>query len=148
MAHAVLSFNEQIERIGEVAAVMIIGMLLWAIEWRHVQWWFVPLLLLIIRPVAVAVGLAGSHTSPSQRGLACTVCRSRRSCICMNDRKAAKSLGVAGDVTLRFYCRSVMRRDASSTAQTWCRPIDAAPSASALSRAIGRGLSFVSTRAA
>jgi hypothetical protein len=33
MAHAVLGFNEQIERIGEVAAVMIIGMLLWAIEW-------------------------------------------------------------------------------------------------------------------
>ena len=69
MALAVLSFNEQIERIGEVAAVMIIGMLLWAIEWRHVQWWFVPLLLLIIRPVAVAVGLVGSQTSPSQRAL-------------------------------------------------------------------------------
>jgi sodium/hydrogen antiporter len=69
MAHAVLSFNEQIERIGEVAAVMIIGMLLWAIEWRHVQWWFVPLLLLIIRPVAVAVGLVGSQTSASQRAL-------------------------------------------------------------------------------
>ena len=69
MAHAVLSFNEQIERIGEVAVVMIIGMLLWAVEWRHVPWWFVPLLLLIIRPLAVAFGLAGSQTSPHQRAL-------------------------------------------------------------------------------
>ena len=34
MAHAMLAFNEQIERIGEVAAVMAVGMLLWAVEWR------------------------------------------------------------------------------------------------------------------
>lgn len=69
MAHAMLSFNEQMERIGEVAAVMVIGMLLWAVEWRHVDWWFVPLLLLLIRPLSVAVGLAGSRTSRSQRAL-------------------------------------------------------------------------------
>ena len=29
-----LRFNEQIERIGEVAIVLLIGMLLWAVEWR------------------------------------------------------------------------------------------------------------------
>ena len=69
MAHAMLSFNEQIERIGEVAAVMLIGMMLWAVEWRHVQWPFVLLLLLVIRPIAVAIGLAGSQTSLSQRAL-------------------------------------------------------------------------------
>jgi sodium/hydrogen antiporter len=69
MAHAMLSFNEQIERIGEVAAVVAIGMLLWAVAWRDVSWLFVALLLVVIRPLSVAIGLVGSRTSASQRGL-------------------------------------------------------------------------------
>jgi NhaP-type Na+/H+ or K+/H+ antiporter len=69
MAHAVLSFNDQIERIGEVAAVVAIGMLLWAVEWHHASWAFVAVLLLVIRPLAVAIGLRGSRTSTSQRVL-------------------------------------------------------------------------------
>jgi NhaP-type Na+/H+ or K+/H+ antiporter len=69
MAHAMLSFNEQIERIGEVAAVVAIGMLLWAVEWRDVSWGFVAALLLFIRPVSVAVGMARSKTSVPQRAL-------------------------------------------------------------------------------
>ena len=69
MAHAVLAFNEQVERIGEVVAVVAIGMLLWAVEWRLASWGFVAALLLVIRPVAVAVGLFRSRTSASQRSL-------------------------------------------------------------------------------
>ncbi|MCE9658207.1 MAG: cation:proton antiporter [Burkholderiales bacterium] len=69
MAHAMLAFNEQIERIGEVAAVMAVGMLLWAVEWRLASWGFIAALLLVIRPVSVAVGLFRSRTSGSQRGL-------------------------------------------------------------------------------
>jgi NhaP-type Na+/H+ or K+/H+ antiporter len=69
MAHAVLSFNEQIERIGEVAGVLMIGMLLWAVEWQHAAWWFAPLLLLLIRPLSVTIGLAHSKTSRTQRAL-------------------------------------------------------------------------------
>jgi NhaP-type Na+/H+ or K+/H+ antiporter len=69
MAHAMLSFNAQIERIAEVIAVVAVGALLWAIEWRHVSWGFVVLLLLLIRPLAVLFGLARSRTSASQRGL-------------------------------------------------------------------------------
>ena len=41
MAHAMLGFNEQIERIGEVVAVIAVGMLLWAVEWRLASWGFV-----------------------------------------------------------------------------------------------------------
>jgi len=67
MAHAVLSFNEQLERVGEVVAVIVIGMLLWAVEWERVRWDFVVLLLLFIRPLSAAIGLAGSRTSRSQR---------------------------------------------------------------------------------
>ena len=69
MAHAVLSFNEQIERIGEVAAVVAIGMLLWAVQWHLASWLFVAAMLVLVRPVSVALGLARSKTSLSQRGL-------------------------------------------------------------------------------
>ncbi len=69
MAHAMLSFNEQLERIGEVAMVILIGALLWAVDWTLVRWWFVPLLFVVIRPVAVLIGLAGSSTSKSQKKL-------------------------------------------------------------------------------
>ena len=69
MAQAVLGFNEQLERIGEVMVVIAIGALLWAVEWQHVVWWFVALLLLVIRPASVALGLAGSSASTAQRTL-------------------------------------------------------------------------------
>ncbi|HEY2189869.1 MAG TPA: cation:proton antiporter [Caldimonas sp.] len=69
MAHAVLSFNEQIERIAEVVAVIAVGTLLWAVDWSRASWWFVAVLLLVIRPVSALAGLAGSQTSPAQRAL-------------------------------------------------------------------------------
>ena len=69
MAHAMLSFNEQIERIGEVVAVIAVGTLLWSVEWDRVSWPFVALLLIVIRPVSVLVGMARSKTSRSQRAL-------------------------------------------------------------------------------
>jgi sodium/hydrogen antiporter len=69
MAQAVLTFNEQVERIGEVAVVITIGALLWAVKWEHASLWFVAALLLVIRPISVAVGLWGSRTSRTQRRL-------------------------------------------------------------------------------
>ncbi len=69
MAQAVLGFNEQIERLGEVTVVITIGALLWSVKWQNAVWWLVPLLLLVIRPLAVALGLLGSYSSTGQRGL-------------------------------------------------------------------------------
>jgi NhaP-type Na+/H+ or K+/H+ antiporter len=69
MAQAVLGFNQQIERIGEVAVVITIGALLWSVRWHDAAWWFVPLLLLLIRPAAVAIGLMGTPSSSNQRWL-------------------------------------------------------------------------------
>jgi NhaP-type Na+/H+ or K+/H+ antiporter len=69
MVHAVLGFNEQLERIGEVTVVIAIGALLWAVDWHDAVWWFVPLLLLVIRPLSVALGLSGSAASGNQRML-------------------------------------------------------------------------------
>lgn len=60
MAEAVLHFNEQLERIGELVVVVLIGAML---SWSDIPpsaLWFVPLLLLVIRPVSVFVGLAGA----------------------------------------------------------------------------------------
>jgi NhaP-type Na+/H+ or K+/H+ antiporter len=69
MAGAVLGFNERMERIGEVAVVVLLGSMLSPGLLAPPATWFVPLLLLVIRPVAVAVGLAGSRTSRTQRVL-------------------------------------------------------------------------------
>jgi NhaP-type Na+/H+ or K+/H+ antiporter len=69
MAQAVLGFNQQAERIGEVAIVIAIGALLWAVEWQPAALWFVPLLLLVIRPFSVHLGLAGTAAAPRQRWL-------------------------------------------------------------------------------
>jgi sodium/hydrogen antiporter len=70
MAHAVLSFNDQVDRIGEMAGVVMLGMLLWAVPWVPAAWWFVPIVLLLVRPLSVAIGLKGSRrTSALQRRL-------------------------------------------------------------------------------
>jgi NhaP-type Na+/H+ or K+/H+ antiporter len=71
MAKAVLGFNEQLERIGEVAMVVLLGAILVPLlpDVPAAALWFVPLLFLVIRPIAVLVGLLGSATGPVQRGL-------------------------------------------------------------------------------
>ncbi len=69
MAQAVLGFNQQVERIGELAVVITIGALLWSVRWHEAVWWFVPLLLLLIRPVSVGLGLLRSPSSSHQRWL-------------------------------------------------------------------------------
>lgn len=69
MAQAVLGFNEQLDRIGEVAMVITIGAMLWAVKWHSAALWLVPLLLLVVRPVSVALGLAHSSATSGQRWL-------------------------------------------------------------------------------
>lgn len=67
MAQTVLGFNEQLERIGEVLMVLLLGAL---ISTHYLAWealWFVPLLFLVIRPVAVGTGLVGARLSGLQR---------------------------------------------------------------------------------
>ncbi len=53
MAGAVLSFNEQLDRICELGLVILVGSLLSA-HFQPAAWWFAPLLFLVIRPIAVA----------------------------------------------------------------------------------------------
>ena len=65
----VQGFNEQLERIAEVAIVLTIGGML-AYTYLHTSAvWFVPVLLLVVRPVSVWVGLLGAPVSRDQRVL-------------------------------------------------------------------------------
>jgi NhaP-type Na+/H+ or K+/H+ antiporter len=69
MTRQVLRFNEHVERIGEVAVVLVLGSLLSVALLRSVEWWFVPVLFLAVRPAAVWLGLAGSGVGGGERRL-------------------------------------------------------------------------------
>lgn len=61
MAQAVLGFNEQVERIFEVGVVLLVGGML---SWRFLPpeaLWFIPVLFLVVRPLAVFTALAGAR---------------------------------------------------------------------------------------
>ncbi|WP_439627760.1 cation:proton antiporter [Gemmata sp.] len=66
LARQVLRFNEQVERIGEVAVVLVLGSLLSLSALAPAGWWFAPLVFLAVRPVAVWIGLVGSGVTGHQ----------------------------------------------------------------------------------
>ena len=69
MASAVLGFAEQLERIGAVALVVLIGGMLTYADLSLNAFLFVGALLFVIRPIAVFVGLLGSASTGLQREL-------------------------------------------------------------------------------
>ncbi|MBC7608139.1 MAG: cation:proton antiporter [Polaromonas sp.] len=69
MMRAVQRFNSQLESFAEVAIVLAVGVLLSSVKFRTEVLWFVPLLFLVIRPLAVGAGLLGTPVTRSQRRL-------------------------------------------------------------------------------
>jgi NhaP-type Na+/H+ or K+/H+ antiporter len=67
MVQSVMAFNEQIEHVLEVALVLVVGTMLAPPYLDAANAWFVPLLLLVIRPAAVLMGLLGRAVEQSQR---------------------------------------------------------------------------------
>jgi NhaP-type Na+/H+ or K+/H+ antiporter len=67
MTQAVRGFNEQLERIVEVAIVMIVGAMLTLIVLPGNAIAYLVLLFLVVRPVAVMLGLAGLNMPRDQR---------------------------------------------------------------------------------
>lgn len=67
LAWAVLTFNEQLERLLEVATVLLLGGMLVTGYLPMQSLYLVPLLLLVIRPVAVYLGLLGSNVQRQHR---------------------------------------------------------------------------------
>jgi NhaP-type Na+/H+ or K+/H+ antiporter len=69
MAQAVLGFSEQLERIGTVGVVLLVGSMLFPDTLAYPALWFAPVFFLVIRPLAVAPVLLGSGLTPLQRRL-------------------------------------------------------------------------------
>src|SRR5215204_1747048 len=68
MTQAVLGFTEQLERIGEVVVMLLVGVMISVTAIPGDALWFVPLLLLVIRPGAAVMGMIGSTSTWLQRG--------------------------------------------------------------------------------
>lgn len=69
MTQAVLGFNEQLERIAEVAIVLLVGVIISTGYWSWVGLALAAVLFTVIRPLSVWAGLAGLHTAPMQTRL-------------------------------------------------------------------------------
>jgi NhaP-type Na+/H+ or K+/H+ antiporter len=67
---AVLGFNEQLERLLEVGLVLLVGAMLTQAYLSREALWFAPLLFLLIRPIAVWIGLARVRSQRLERPLA------------------------------------------------------------------------------
>ena len=67
MARAVLGFNEQLERLGELAVVLVIGAMLAGIEATGPGIWLALSLFVVIRPAATLLALARVPLSRPQR---------------------------------------------------------------------------------
>jgi NhaP-type Na+/H+ or K+/H+ antiporter len=69
LMHEVQGFNERLERIAEVALVLIIGAMLSDTYFSGTAVWVLLLLFLVVRPLSVWLGLMGSPISGDQRTL-------------------------------------------------------------------------------
>jgi NhaP-type Na+/H+ or K+/H+ antiporter len=67
MRQAIQGFNEQLERIAEVAIVLVVGAMLDYTYLPVGAGWIVPILLLFVRPLSVWLGLIGAPVSRDQR---------------------------------------------------------------------------------
>jgi NhaP-type Na+/H+ or K+/H+ antiporter len=65
MRDSVQGFNEQLEKLAELALVLVLGAML-AYAQAPVAWWFIPLVLLVLRPLSVLPATAGEHLTPPQ----------------------------------------------------------------------------------
>ena len=69
MMNAVQRFNSQLESFVEVGIVLAVGVLLATVKFERDALWFVPILFLVVRPLAVYLGLIGTPVIGSQRNL-------------------------------------------------------------------------------
>ncbi len=69
LARAVLQFNEQLEHVGEVVVVIIVGAMLGSVSVPMGVIWLAPLLFFVIRPISVFACSVGTRASLADRGL-------------------------------------------------------------------------------
>lgn len=69
MSHAVQGFNEQLEKLAELAIVLILGAMLPYVTLGAKLGWFIPVLFLVLRPVAVWASTRGGSVPRQQEAL-------------------------------------------------------------------------------
>jgi NhaP-type Na+/H+ or K+/H+ antiporter len=69
MRDSVQAFNEQLEKFAELALVLVVGAMLAYAGPLPSVWWFVPLALLVLRPLSVVAALPGESLSRPQQGM-------------------------------------------------------------------------------
>jgi NhaP-type Na+/H+ or K+/H+ antiporter len=69
MTLAVQGFNEQLEKLAELAIVLLVGAMLSYGSPSIAIWWFIPLLFLLLRPLAVSAGTLGEPMTARQRAM-------------------------------------------------------------------------------
>ena len=69
LAASLLDFNDKLEHILAAGVVVLVGSVLTLERWAPEVLWLAPLLFLVIRPLAVTIGVAGMRTTRLQRGL-------------------------------------------------------------------------------
>jgi NhaP-type Na+/H+ or K+/H+ antiporter len=69
MRDSVQLFNGQLEKLVELALVMLVGAMLADAAPPPSVWWFVPLLLLVLRPVSVLPAIQGGRLSFQQAAM-------------------------------------------------------------------------------
>ena len=66
MHRAVRGFNAQLEKLAELAIVLLVGVLLPAVAALPALWWFIPALFILVRPLAILLGMAGHRLTGDQ----------------------------------------------------------------------------------
>lgn len=70
MRGSVEGFNEQMEKISEMGLVLLVGAMLPYAPLTAATWWFVPLLLLVLRPLSVLPSYLGARAGATHGALA------------------------------------------------------------------------------
>jgi NhaP-type Na+/H+ or K+/H+ antiporter len=69
MRDSVQTFNEQLEKLAEMALVLTVGAMLAYCKPMPAAWWFVPVVLVLMRPISVIVALPGERLTPPQQAM-------------------------------------------------------------------------------
>jgi NhaP-type Na+/H+ or K+/H+ antiporter len=67
MRDSVQGFNEQLEKLAELALVLVVGALLASTHPVPGVWWFVPIVLVVLRPLSALASTAGEGLTTAQR---------------------------------------------------------------------------------
>lgn len=67
MTQAVRGFNVQLEKLAELVMVLLVGTMLPYAVPSAALYWFAPVLFIVVRPLAVLIGMPGKAVPPRQR---------------------------------------------------------------------------------